>query len=617
MTSPGMTSPGRLAAMGTSPRAISHHYDLSDDFFRIWLGPDMVYSCGWWDSGDGHDSLARAQHRKLDFFADRLAVRGGRVLDVGCGWGALLDRFARVHGAASGTGLTLSPSQAGFAARRKVAGVSYMLQNWTDYEPRELYDAVTCIEATEHFASEKLSPDEKVAVYRAFFERIASWLRPGGRAGLQLICLDNVGHAGSRPGRGPFADLILNDIFPESMPASLSELVLGWETHFELDEFHQHAGHYQQTFRAWTLAYRQQEARARALVGPDVFRHYARYFAVGEAVFRLREHSLYRVILTKRPEPKTWAVPVRPSDIPAVADPGGGRASASAAAVRSHYDISNAFYELWLGPSLMYSSAMWEGAESPADLIPAQQRKIDFFAARVLPGPGPWRVLDVGCGWGWNLRRLAGAHRVTSATGLTLSQAQFGYLSQHPVPGADIRLEDWNDHDPGEPYDAIVSFGAFEHFARDGTTGPQRIAGYRHFFRSCMEWLAPGGRLALETIAHDGAPDTDAPLGRGPLGDFVLSLYPESLCPHLAEIVLGFEPFFEVEVLRSDAGDFARTCRAWLTGLHEHEREARAAVGEQVARQFRRYLAASEIQFRTRVVTNYRLVLHRRPDIRN
>jgi cyclopropane fatty-acyl-phospholipid synthase-like methyltransferase len=131
-----------------------------------------------------------------------------------------------------------------------------------------------------------------------------------------------------------------------------------------------------------------------------------------------------------------------------------------------------------------------------------------------------------------------------------------------------------------------------------------------------MEWLAPGGRLALETIAHDGAPDTDAPLGRGPLGDFVLSLFPESLCPHLAEIVLGFEPYFELEMLRSDPGDFARTFRAWLIGRRERAREAAAIVGDEVLRQFLRYLAASEIQFRTRAITNYRLVLRRRPEVR-
>ena len=117
------------------------------------------------------------------------------------------------------------------------------------------------------------------------------------------------------------------------------------------------------------------------------------------------------------------------------------------------------------------------------------------------------------------------------------------------------------------PYDAIQSFGAFEHFAKDGTTSTQRIETYRRFFARCFAWLKPDGRLGLETIAHDGAPDTASPLGRGPLGDAVLQLYPESLCPHLCEIVLGFEPYFEVEVLRADADDFARTCRLWQLGL--------------------------------------------------
>jgi cyclopropane-fatty-acyl-phospholipid synthase len=606
-----MTSPGRSGAAGTSRSAIMHHYDLSDDFFRLWLGEDMVYSCGWWGADEGPDALARAQDRKLDYFADRLRVSGGRVLDVGCGWGALLDRFVGMHGAAAGVGITMSPAQTRYAARRNVPRGLYRLESWVDHVPDAPYDAITCIEATEHFASDRLGPDQKVEVYRDFFERAASWLRAGGRLGLQAICLDNVGDAGSHA-RGPFTDLILKHIFPDSMSASLSELVLGWETHFELEEFVAHPEHYRKTFRAWMLRLRVQEELARALVGPDTARIYARYFAAGEAIFRLREQSLYRVILTKRPEPKVWAMSVQPSTLQPAADSRG----ASSAAVRSHYDVSNSFYELWLGPSMMYSSAMWADGETSADLETAHGRKIDFFASRVLTRERAGRVLDVGCGWGGTLGRLTERHGVFDAVGLTLSKAQRDFIARRPPPGVDIRLEDWKDHRPTRPYGAILSFGAFEHFARDGTTGPERVATYRRFFSACRDWLTPDGRLALETIAHDGARDTDAPLGRGPLGDFVLKLFPESLCPHLGEIVLGFEPYFEVEVLRSDPDDFARTFRTWLLALRSRAPEAAMIVGEDVAVRFRRYLAASEIQFRTRDLTNYRLVLHRRAQIR-
>jgi cyclopropane-fatty-acyl-phospholipid synthase len=553
-----------------------------------------------------------AQARKVDFFADRLDVGGGRVLDIGCGWGGLLDRFVRVHGAAGGVGITMSPAQAGFATARGVPGVSYHLQSWVDHEPSQTYDAITCVEATEHFASDVMSPDEKVEVYREFFQRAASWLRPGGRLGLQAICLENVGHAGTRPGGGPFTGLILAHIFPESMSPALSELVLGWETDFELEEFHAHPEHYQRTFRAWALAHRRHQGEVSALVGQDVSRIHARYFAGGEALFRLRDQTLHRVILAKRPQPKVWAVTVRPSDL-VQAQPAPG---ASPAAVSSHYDVSNAFYRLWLGPTMQYSSARWVSGEKPTDLPGAQERKIDLFAGRVLPSDRPARVLDVGCGWGGTLRRLSQSRAITNSVGLTLSQAQLDFHTHRPVDGVEVRLEDWQDHSPSQTYDAIFSFGAFEHFAQDGTTGPQRIASYRRFFRACYEWLSPGGRLALETIAHDNAPDTDTAQGRGPLGDFVLSLYPESLCPHLNEILLGLEPYFELELLRSDADDFARTFRAWSIGLRSNQDQADALVGADVRERFRRYLAASELQFRTRSITHYRLVVRRRPKLR-
>jgi cyclopropane-fatty-acyl-phospholipid synthase len=606
-----------LRAFGTSPSAIAHHYDISDEFFALWLGEDMVYSCALWDAAIPEDSLADAQRRKLDFFATALDVRGRRVLDIGCGWGALLDRFAAAHDLKSGVGLTLSEAQASHAGRRHVPNVEFRLESWVDHHPAAPYDAIACIEATEHLACDRLSADQKVDVYRAFFERCAAWLHDSGRMGLQLICLDNVGHEGSRAGRGAASELIRVDIFPESMPASLSELALAWETEFELESFFEHHDHYRRTFRTWALSYRAAEDRARALVGDRTARTFARYFAAGEAFFRLREDALFRVILRKRASPKVWIRRLRPSDFERSSQPSTGASSgASAAAVQYHYDISDDFYRLWLGSTMMYSSGLWSGAaDDPADLDAAVLRKIDFFAESVLPAH-PATVLDVGCGWGGNLRRLVEKPQVERAVGLTLSVAQQRFLVSQPVAHTDIRLESWADHAPERPYDAIVTYGAFEHFARDGTTSVQRVDAYRQFFASCFDWLVAGGRLGLETITHDGAPDTESALGRGPLGDSVLELYPESICPHLSEIILGFEPYFNVEVLRSDAADFARTCRLWHLALRANAERAAALVGADTVRRYQRYLASSELQFRTRLLTNTRLVLHRRPQRR-
>jgi cyclopropane-fatty-acyl-phospholipid synthase len=608
----------RLRAAGTSPAAIAHHYVLGDDFFALWLGRERVYSCGLWkDDESPREHLATAQERKLDFFADELAVAGGRVLDIGCGWGALLDRFVRAHGAAAGVGLTLSASQAAFARGRATPRVDFRKESWVDHQPAARYDAITCIEATEHWASDRLAADEKVAVYREFFARCAAWLNDGGRLGLQLIILDNVGHEGSRAGRGPSSELIRLDIFPESMPASLSEMVLGWETDFELVRFVDHSDHYTRTFRAWGLEFRGRREAALALVGSETLRTFERYFATGELYFRRREHALYRVTLRKRGRPKRWACVVWPSAIEAL-DHTETRTDcgASAGAVRHHYDVSNDFYRLWLGPSMMYSSGMWSSQdEEPSDLDAAHRRKIDWFAAHVLRRRGA-SVLDVGCGWGHNLRMLVARHRAAPAVGLTLSEAQRDFLVRDSIAGAEIRLESWRDHRPQRRYDAIVSYGAFEHFARDGTSGVERVQAYRAFFERCFEWLADDGRLGLETIAHDGAPDTMSPRGRGPLADAVLDLYPESICPHLCEIVLGFEPYFEIEALRADAADFARTFRLWLLALRANEAAAEAIVGAEAVRRFRSYLVSSEMQFRTGTLTNYRVVLHRRPKLR-
>src|SRR5688572_25683389 len=94
---------------GASRSAIRHHYDLSNDFYALWLDPSMTYSSALWSDGD---SLASAQRRKLDFHIEGARAPGAaRVLDVGCGWGGLLQRAVDDWGVGHAVGLTLSQAQ--------------------------------------------------------------------------------------------------------------------------------------------------------------------------------------------------------------------------------------------------------------------------------------------------------------------------------------------------------------------------------------------------------------------------------------------------------------------------------------------------------------------------
>jgi cyclopropane-fatty-acyl-phospholipid synthase len=215
-------------------------------------------------------------------------------------------------------------------------------------------------------------------------------------------------------------------------------------------------------------------------------------------------------------------------------------------------------------------------------------------------------VLDVGCGWGGTLRRLSEAHDTGRAVGLTLSRAQHDFIAAHPIGATDIRLESWADHEPVGQYDAIVSYGAFEHFAHDGTTSVERIRAYRRFFGSCFEWLKPGGRLGLETITHDGAPDTDAPLGRGPLGDRVSKSIPSRSVRTSARSSSASSRISRSKCF-APRRDFARTTRLWHLALRAHHERAVALVGAETVRRFRRYLVSSEMQFRTNTIAELSL----------
>jgi cyclopropane-fatty-acyl-phospholipid synthase len=274
-----------------------------------------------------------------------------------------------------------------------------------------------------------------------------------------------------------------------------------------------------------------------------------------------------------------------------------GPGGATRPAIEAHYDVSREFYRLWLDERMVYSCALWPGGVDD-DLEAAQVAKLAWHATSAAAG----------CGWGAMMRYLRDERGVADVTGLTLSGDQLDAVGTSEAMTA--RLEDWRVHEPTAPYDAIISIGAFEHFARQDLTTPQRRAVYRQFFERCSDWLAPGGRLSLQTIAYE---DFDSE--RGPTSSFFSDeIFPESSLPHLADVVEAAEPTFRLLALRNDGPQYEATLHLWQKRLEADRDRATELVGRTVYRRYVRYLRASRAMFDRRIATLYRFTLERRPD---
>lgn len=275
---------------GASIEAIQHHYDLSNNFYRLWLDDNQVYSCALWEDGD---TLESAQLRKLDYFVEQTHARGaGRVLDIGCGWGALLQRLIDVHEVESVVGLTLSEEQAAAVRERNLSGCEVKLQNWKDHEPDSQYDAIISIGAFEHFARRGLSREARVAGYREFFEKCRTWLKPGARLGIQTVGKGNI----IKFDRQYVRDIgfVADDIFPETAPPYLSEVIEASETIFDTVAVRIDREHYGWTLREWYRRLVDNRASAAKICGEDKVGDYLRYLDVTAQSFEKNFANLYR-----------------------------------------------------------------------------------------------------------------------------------------------------------------------------------------------------------------------------------------------------------------------------------------------------------------------------------
>ncbi|HZM65877.1 MAG TPA: cyclopropane-fatty-acyl-phospholipid synthase family protein [Nakamurella sp.] len=254
-----------------------------------------------------------------------------------------------------------------------------------------------------------------------------------------------------------------------------------------------------------------------------------------------------------------------------------------AVAVTHHYDVSNAFYELVLGPSMTYSCAVWEHAD--LTLEQAQTAKYELVARKLALRPG-MRLLDVGCGWGGMALHAAARHGV-QVVGITLSQPQASYATQAARrAGVDgrvtFRVQDYRDVTDG-PFDAISSIGMVEH------VGDSRLPGYAdHLF----DQLRPGGRLLNHGI---GSPSDPVFLPNPFVARYV---FPDGELPEVGRVVSVLQRRgFEVRHQEGLREHYALTLRAWVRNLEDRWDDAVREVGANRARVWRLYMAGAAVGF--------------------
>ena len=256
-----------------------------------------------------------------------------------------------------------------------------------------------------------------------------------------------------------------------------------------------------------------------------------------------------------------------------------------AAAIAYHYDISNEFYRLVLGPTMTYSCAYF--SEERLTLEEAQAAKYDLICRKLGLGPGS-RLLDVGCGWGGMVLHAA-EHYGAYAVGVTISARQ-AELAKERVAAAgleervEIRLQDYRDISDG-PYDAISSIGMFEHVG---------LAKLREYFNVLRALLRDGGRLLNHAISRPSG-SASAFRTRSFIDRYV---FPDGELLEVGTVISALQECGlearDVECLREH---YERTLRAWVANLEARLDEAISLVGEGRTRVWRLYMAASAMNF--------------------
>ena len=296
---------GRLHSLGRDRSAISFHYDLSNDFYAAILDDHMAYSSAYWTQPPGTEGygLEDAQGDKLDLICRKLGLtEGSRLLDVGCGWGALSLHAAQEYGARV-VGVTIAAEQKRFidariAERGLGDRVEIRLQDYREVPERGVFDAVGSVEMGEHVGEGN---------YPTYADALARAVRPGGRVLVQQMSRKS----GHHPGGGPFIEsFIAPDMHMRPVGETVAHLEGGG---LEVRDVHALREHYVWTVDGWLKRFEAAVPRLTEMVGEEVVRVWRLYLVGGRMAFRDGRMGVDQILLVRPGAPHGLA-PVRDFD---------------------------------------------------------------------------------------------------------------------------------------------------------------------------------------------------------------------------------------------------------------------------------------------------------------
>ncbi|MGI8879545.1 MAG: class I SAM-dependent methyltransferase [Jatrophihabitans sp.] len=295
---------GAMHSRGRDRAAISHHYDLSNDFYSLILDPNMAYSCAYFETPS--QPIKEAQEAKLDLVCRKLGLQPGmRMLDVGCGWGSLI-LYAAEHYGVHVTGVTLSQQQRDFVAKRiadrgLTDRVEVRLQDYRELPEDEQFDSLSSLEMGEHVGEDQ---------YPVYASTLYRHLHPTGRLLLQQMSR----HAGTAPGGGAFIErYIAPDMHMRPLPETMNFLL---NAGFEIRDVEAMREHYVWTVEAWITTFESHWDEVVAMVGEEVARVWRLYLVGGALSFEEGRMGVDQILavrptvdgVSEMPPRRPWAV---------------------------------------------------------------------------------------------------------------------------------------------------------------------------------------------------------------------------------------------------------------------------------------------------------------------